>query len=66
MQTNQLSPYSTEKFTATEGLQKQVSEMIPEFHIESRKLLVELFRLDQLDIKFFESYCKKNTLTTES
>ena len=33
--------------------------MIPEFHIESRKLLVELFRLDQLDIKFFESYCKK-------
>ena len=52
---NQLSPYSTETFTATEGLQKQIAEIISEFHIESRKFLVELFTLDQLDIKFLKA-----------
>ena len=41
-----------DKSTTSKEVKKQLAEIVCDFHVKYRKLLVELLRLDQLDIMF--------------
>ena len=44
-----------DKSTTSKEVKKQLAEIVCDFHVKYRKLLVKLLRLDQLDIMFLKS-----------